>query len=195
MNKIHKTALCRLAVILLAGLQFFTMPPPVFSQDEAMATYSLPDCPFEIRLPEAPIIKKNCMNASGTDQCDSHLSFTKVYVGQASMDISAKCRPAEKGDFQRFSSAELEASLRQSAGNLKMEEIRSQSGRHKDKKLKYASLTGVLETERGLLQGLSMRHIWMTPDFYIIWSGTLQGRSNEAIDSQFAKILRSAHSP
>lgn len=163
---------------------------PAFANAETK-TYKLRQCPFHISLPSKPLVSYECAEQV-PEKCVSFMEFTKVHIGQATIEITIRCAPSKKEDYERFSAMELKASLEENAKVSGIEQIRSHTNKNNETKVKYATLTGLRPSSHNHLEAVIMNRAWITPDYLVSFQASLSGKSSKEVDEEFSRIIQSA---
>ena len=160
---------------------------------ETFVTENMKGCDFLVDFPSSPLISRNCVDTEQDDvrsgqDCSHKAEFTKVYIGQATIEVTAICKPASADDLQKYSEQEMKATLTQRAEKNEISTYDTYSGTADDG-TKFAIMTGAKEQDGNA--DVIMTQIWISEKSFFSISGVIQGISSDKIDRVFSRIMRS----
>lgn len=160
---------------------------------EQFITPNLGKCDFAVDFPSRPLVDRKCPpEPEGAEDeskaCQYKVEFTKVYIGEATVTVTAICNPAQSADLEKYSEPEMKATVERRAEERSVTTYQTYTGQTESGE-KYAILTGGRQKATGT--DIVMTQIWISDESFFSISGTIEGRSSEAIDQDFSRIMRS----
>lgn len=160
---------------------------------EQFVTTDLAGCDFAVDFPSRPLIDRKCPPGPEDEDdegkaCQYKVEFTKVYIGEATVTVTAICNPAQSGDLEKYSAPEMKATVERRAREHDVTTYQTYTGQTESGE-KYAILTGGRQQESGA--DVVMTQIWISDKSFFSISGAIEGVSSESIDQDFSRIMRS----
>lgn len=149
--------------------------------------YSPDYCEFTATFPEKPFITNSCENAEDKSTCFNLISYTKVFVLSASVQVEIICNPSTPAMYTEFTPEVMENTVRAMTKETVIEAYEVNT--RQDENYRQTGLVG--RGRKGLDETMYIAQLWIGQNSIMSVEAELSGEQIDEADELFAKILGS----
>lgn len=160
---------------------------PAASPEKPSFEYSPDFCEFSVKFPEEPYKTKRC-DGGKDKKCYEMISYTQVYMMEATVNFRAVCNPLDKGIYEQYSPEVMAKTIKAMTTDSVIETYNSDFSEDEQKRFKQAGLVG--QGMVGRTPAIYIAQMWLGKQSAMTIEAELIGEANEEADKLYSDILK-----